>query len=68
MPVFSYDTRAALWHARERARLVAKGRPPAFRDAQIGAIARARDLVLVTANEADFEGLSGLEIEDWTLG
>jgi tRNA(fMet)-specific endonuclease VapC len=65
MPVLPYDDVAAAWHARERARLEAAGRPVAFRDSQIAAIARVHGLVLVTANVGDFEAVSGLEIENW---
>lgn len=65
MPVFPYDTKAARWHGRERARLERKGLTPSYRDAEIAAIARVRNLVLVTANVADYERISGLEIENW---
>ncbi len=65
MPFLAYDTHAAEWHAHERARLQSIGRPMPFRDSQIGAIARARNLILVTANTKDFEGLDGLELENW---
>jgi tRNA(fMet)-specific endonuclease VapC len=64
-PILPYDEAAAAWHARERARLLAKGRTPSFVDGQIAAIAHVNDLVLVTANGADFSGFVGLVIEDW---
>jgi tRNA(fMet)-specific endonuclease VapC len=64
-PILAYDEKAAAWHARERARLLAKGRTPSFVDGQIAAIARVNDLVLVTANRPDFERFAGLSIEDW---
>lgn len=63
--VIPYDTEAAQWHARERARLERAGLTPSYRDAEIAAIARTRNLVLVTANVADFQHISGLEIENW---
>lgn len=66
LPILPYDEEAAAWHARERARLERRGRPPAATDAQIAAIARVNELVLVTANGRDFRGFTGLRIEDWT--
>ena len=65
-PVLPYDQAAAAWHATERARLQATGKPPPFLDGQIAAVARVNDLVLVTANGSDFAGFEGLRIEDWT--
>ena len=49
-PVLPYDEAAATWHAHERARLEALGRPAPFVDGQIAAIAHANQLVLVTLN------------------
>jgi tRNA(fMet)-specific endonuclease VapC len=65
MPILDYDYTAADWHARERARLVKRGQTPPFVDGQIAAIARTNDLTLVTFNEADFKGFSGLRITSW---
>ena len=67
-PILGYEQAAAEWHARERARLAAKGRPPSFIDGQIAGIARANDLVLVTSNRRDFEAFEDLELEDWRTG
>lgn len=64
--VLPYDTEAAEWHARERARLGAKGRTIPFADGQIAASAATRSLVLVTANVRDFKGFSGVNVEDWS--
>mgnify|MGYP001580638406 CR=1 FL=1 len=66
LPILPYDAPAAAWHAEERARLESRGRPAPFRDGQIGAIARTRDLTLVTANPRDFRRLSGLIVVDWS--
>jgi len=66
MPILPYDLEAARWHARERARLERLGRPVSYRDSQIGAVARTRGLILVTANVGHFSPLSELEVEDWT--
>jgi tRNA(fMet)-specific endonuclease VapC len=64
-PILGYDRDAAEWHARERARLGAAGTVPPFIDGQIAAIACVHDLVLVTANRADFRRFRGLRVEDW---
>ena len=64
-PILPYDEAAAAWHARERVRLLAQGRTPAFIDSQIAAIAIVNDLVLVTANRSHFVDFADLEIDDW---
>jgi len=63
--ILPYDTNAAAWHARERARLTRLGKPPSFVDGQIAAITAVNDLVLVTRNVRDFSGFTGLTIESW---
>lgn len=68
IPILPYDLRAATWHGRERARLEALGRRPAFVDGQIASIAATHDLVLVTANLRDFSAFEGLVVEDWRGG
>jgi tRNA(fMet)-specific endonuclease VapC len=65
-PVLPYDEVAATWHAEERARLELLGRPTPFVDGQIAAIARTRNLALVTANVRDFAVFEGLAVEDWS--
>ena len=65
LPVLPYDTRAAQWHAVERARLVSVGKTPPFADGQIAAIARVNDLILVTANTPDFSLFQELQVENW---
>ena len=64
-PILDYDRKAADWHGRERARLVASGRTPPFVDGQIAAIAHANGLVLVTSNTGDFREFDGLRVENW---
>jgi tRNA(fMet)-specific endonuclease VapC len=66
LPILPYDEEAAAWHARQRARLAKRGRPPSAADGQIAAIARVNDLVLVTANRKDFRRFQGLRMEDWS--
>jgi tRNA(fMet)-specific endonuclease VapC len=65
MPVLPYDAPAAEWHARERVRLEAAGRPMPYADGQIAAIAFVHALTLVTANVRDFRSVKGLHVEDW---
>jgi tRNA(fMet)-specific endonuclease VapC len=65
-PVLPYDQDAATWHGLERARLERAGRAGPYVDGQIAAIARAQDLVLVTANVRDFARFKDLTVEDWT--
>ena len=70
-------TSSVVWHGlcygvssvapEERARLERVGRVMAFGDAQIAAVARVNDLVLVTANRADFEGFAGSRVESWMV-
>ncbi len=66
IPVLAYDRAAAEWHARERVRLVARGKTPPFIDGQIAAIAQVNDLILVTANKSDFRAFKGLQVQSWT--
>lgn len=65
LPILPYDEQAATWHAKERARLGKRGRPPSAADGQIASIARINELVVVTANVKDFRRFEGLEIENW---
>ncbi len=65
IPILPYDQAAAEWHAAERARLTASGRPPAFVAGQIAAIAKVNDLVLVTSNRSHFAAFGDLQVEDW---
>ena len=64
--ILPYDDNAALWHATERVRLEAVGKPAPFVDGQIAAVAFSNQLTLVTANPRDFRSFTGLEVQDWT--
>jgi tRNA(fMet)-specific endonuclease VapC len=66
LPILPYDQEAASWHARERARLSRRGRPPSAADGQIAAIASVNDLIVVTANVKDFRRFKDLAVEDWS--
>lgn len=65
MPILDYNDAAADWHAIERARLAATGDTPPFADGQIAAIAKTRNLQLVTFNEADFRRFKGVKVVTW---
>lgn len=65
MPILDYDRAAAEWHAKERARLAARGETPPFAGGQIAAIARVNELILVTFNDADFRRFQGLRVLSW---
>lgn len=67
LPILPYTKEAAKWHAQERARLTLIGKTPPFLDAQIAAIAKVHELVLVTANVADYNDFAGLVVEDWRI-
>lgn len=65
MPILVYDHEAAEWHAKERARLTARGETPSFADGQIAAIASRHELTLVTFNVSDFRRFDGLSVVTW---
>ncbi len=65
LAIVPFDEPAADWMASERARLLKKGTTPAYRDAQIAAVAASRELVLVTRNVEDFKAFRGLKIQNW---
>ena len=66
LPILPYDQEAATWHAKERARLSKRGRPPSAADGQIAAIASINDLIVVTANVKNFRRFKDLVVEDWS--
>ena len=66
LPILPYDQEAATWHAKERARLSKRGRPPSAADGQIAAIASVNELIVVTANVKDFRRFKDLVVEDWS--
>lgn len=60
-----FDDAAAAEYGRIRAQLAAAGTPIGPNDLMIAAIARDRQLTLVTHNTREFSRVSGLSIEDW---
>jgi tRNA(fMet)-specific endonuclease VapC len=65
--ILPYTLEAAIWHGEERARLNKLGKPSAFADGQIAAIAKVNDLILVTRNTSDFRYFAGIDIENWFM-
>jgi tRNA(fMet)-specific endonuclease VapC len=65
LEILPFDQRAAEWMGAERARLLKKGATPAYRDAQIAAVAATHDLTLVTRNVDDFRAFRDLRIQNW---
>lgn len=66
IPILPYDQQAAHWHAAERARLTAQGKPPSFADGQIAAVAAVNNLQLVTLNTADYANFQGIQLITWS--
>lgn len=65
LEVLPFDRHAADWMGRERARLLKKGSSPAYRDAQIAAVAATQRLTVVTRNVDYFRAFSGVRVENW---
>lgn len=65
IPILPYNVAAAEWFAIERARLTLIGKPPAYADGQIAAIAQVNNLTLVTNNVSDYADFQNLKIENW---
>jgi tRNA(fMet)-specific endonuclease VapC len=66
LAILPSDLEAATWHAKERARLSERGRPPSAADGQIAAIASVNELVVVTANVKDFRRFKDVVVKDWS--
>ena len=65
MPLLPYDAAAAEWFAKERARLSAIGKTPAYADGQIAAVAQVNNLIMVTNNTRDYSDFQDLRLENW---
>ena len=66
-PVLPYTQEAANWHGQEAARLQTIGKSPPFIDAQIAAVAKTNNLILVTRNTTDFKNFSDLQLDNWFI-
>lgn len=62
-----FDDEAAQDYGEIRSRLEKAGTPIGPNDLLISAIARSRDLTLVTHNVKDFSRVTGLRWEDWEI-
>jgi len=65
LDVLPFDRTAAEWMGAEGARLRKRGVTPAYRDAQIAAVAATRKLIVVTRNVDDFSSFSGVRVQNW---
>jgi tRNA(fMet)-specific endonuclease VapC len=65
LEIIPLDRDAAEAYAEIRLRLERLGRPIGERDLLIAAIARSRDLTVVTHNVGEFGRVPGLTVEDW---
>ena len=68
-PIIPYDDHAAAINADITGQLIPKGCPTPILDTQIASIAIANNMILVTANEKDFEIFKkrcSLMMENWT--
>lgn len=65
LPVLPFDAAAARRYGEVRAELERRGAPIGDADMRIAAIALARGLTVVSANERHFRRVPGLEMENW---
>jgi tRNA(fMet)-specific endonuclease VapC len=66
-PVIDFDREDAMQAGEIRAALAARGQTIGAYDVLIAGQAKARDLILVTHNTAEFGRVAGLQIEDWEI-
>ncbi len=64
-PVVPFDTACADQYARIRADLERRGCMIGLHDCEIAATALAYGLVVVTDNDAEFNRVAGLDVENW---
>lgn len=62
-----FDDHAAEHYGSIRAHLANAGTPIGPNDLFIAALARAKDLTLVSNNTAEFSRVPGLKLEDWQI-
>lgn len=68
LAILPFDRRAAEHYGQLRALLEREGRRLDEPDLRIAAIARSRDLTLVTGNARHFERVPDLTVENWLAG
>ena len=64
-PILPYTESDARWQGEESARLQKLGKTPPFVDAQIAAVAKTNQLILVTRNTKDFKNFAELSVDNW---
>jgi tRNA(fMet)-specific endonuclease VapC len=67
LDIIDFDTNAAIEYGKIRADLEKKGTPIGPLDMLIASHAKSLDLTLVTNNEREFNRISELKVENWTL-
>ncbi len=67
LDIIDFDTNAAIEYGKIRADLEKKGTPIGPLDMLIASHAKSLDLTLITNNEREFNRISELKIENWTL-
>lgn len=65
LPVLPFDREAAIWLAREAPRRARHASAWSLAEGETAAIAATRDLVLVSRQPLNYNGVSGLAVEDW---
>ena len=65
--LLTLDREVASVYAKTRAELVRTGKVKSDFDLLIAATAKARKLILATLNPRHFQGLAGLDVEDWSI-
>jgi len=63
--VLDFTDQDALFYGKIRVDLERKGKPIGAMDLLIAAIAKSRELVLITNNVREFSRISDLKIENW---
>jgi tRNA(fMet)-specific endonuclease VapC len=67
LEIVDFDASAADWYGNIRADLERRGRPIGPLDTMIAAHALRLGLPLVTNNISEFQRVTGLAVEDWTI-
>ncbi|MDT8701543.1 type II toxin-antitoxin system tRNA(fMet)-specific endonuclease VapC [Kluyvera ascorbata] len=67
LEVLNYGNDAAIQTGQIRAELAKAGTPIGPYDSMIAAHARSLGLIMVTNNTREFERISGLRLEDWSI-
>lgn len=67
LEVLNYGNDAAILTGQIRAELVKAGTPIGPYDSMMAAHARSLGLIMVTNNTREFERISGLRLEDWSV-